>query len=104
MPIATRGSLESLICLLLTIEGGALFLAYDLQQALDTATRSPTSWPVAWTRVVLVQLLVAGMLFCWLAILRIRKRKFSTWLVLTELLTVSLFALLIYFRCTYWWA
>ncbi len=92
MPIATRGSLESLFCFLLAVEGGALFLAYR------------DAWSVTWTRVVLLQLLVAGILLSWLTILRIRNRKFNTWLVLTELLTVLLFALLIYFRCTYWWA
>ena len=92
MPIATRGSLGSLVCFLLAVEGGTLFLAYG------------DAWSVTWTRVVLLQLLVAGMLLSWLAILRIRKRQFNTWLVLTELLTVSLFSLLIYFRCTYWWA
>jgi hypothetical protein len=90
LPLSTRGSLESLTCLLLAVEGGILFLAYGY------------SWSVAWTRVALLQLLVAGVLLCWLTILRIRNRKFSTWLVLTELLTLTLFALLIYFRCTYW--
>ena len=92
LPLATRGSLESLTCLLLAVEGGILFLAYG------------PSWSVAWTRVALLQLLVAGVLLCWLTILRIRNRNFSTWLVLTELLTLTFFALLIYFRCTYYWA
>ena len=103
MLIATRGSLESLVCLLLALEGGALILAYvDKTGALDNFGLA--AWPVTWTRVVLVQLLVAGMLLSWLTILRIRKRHFNTWLVATELLTVFFFSLLVYFTCTYWQA
>ena len=54
--------------------------------------------------VTIAVVLVAGMLLSWLAILRIHNPQFNTWLLLTELLTVSLFSLLIYFRRTYWWA
>jgi hypothetical protein len=90
--IATRACLESLICLLLTSE--AVCLAY-FYEAND-------SWPVVWTRVTVLQLLVGIALFVWLTVLRIRKREFSTWVFSAEVITVLSFATNIYFHAAYW--
>jgi len=88
--IATRACLESLICLLLMSE--AVCLAFLHEQ----------SWPVVWTRVTVLQLLVGAALFFWLTVLRIRKRKFSTWVFCTEIITVLSFAANIYIHAAYW--
>ena len=90
--ISTRACLESLICLLLTSE--AVCLAY-FYEAND-------SWPVVWTRVTVLQLLVGIALFVWLTVLRIRKREFSTWVFSAEVITVLSFATNIYFHAAYW--
>ena len=92
--ISTRACLESLICLLLTSE--AVCLAY-FYEAND-------SWPVVWTRVTVLQLLVGIALFVWLTVLRIRKREFSTWVFSAEVITVLSFATNIYFHAAYWYA
>ena len=92
--ISTRACLESLICLLLTSE--AVCLAY-FYEAND-------SWPVVWTRVTVLQLLVGIALFVWLTVLRIRKREFSTWVFSAEVITVLSFAANIYFHAAYWYA
>jgi len=92
--ISTRACLESLICLLLTSE--AVCLAY-FYEAND-------SWPVVWTRVTVLQLLVGIALFIWLTVLRIRKREFSTWVFSAEVITVLSFATNIYFHAAYWYA
>ena len=88
--IATRACLESLICLLLMSEAVCLAFFYE------------HSWPVVWTRVTVLQLLVGAALFFWLTVLRIRKRKFSTWVFGTEIITVLSFAANIYFHAAYW--
>lgn len=88
--IATRACLESLICLLLMSEAVCLAFFYE------------HSWPVVWTRVTVLQLLVGAALFFWLTVLRIRKRKFSTWVFCTEIITVLSFAANIYFHAAYW--
>ena len=88
--IATRACLESLICLLLMSE--AVCLAFLHEQ----------SWPVVWTRVTVLQLLVGAALFFWLTVLRIRKRKFSTWVFCTEIITVLSFTANIYIHAAYW--
>ena len=92
--ISTRACLESLICLLLTSE--AVCLAY-FYEAND-------SWPVVWTRVTVLQLLVGIALFVWLTVLRIREREFSTWVFSAEVITVLSFATNIYFHAAYWYA
>ena len=88
--IATRACLESLICLLLMSEAVCLAFLHE------------HSWPVVWTRVTVLQLLVGAALFFWLTVLRIRKRKFSTWVFCTEIITVLSFATNIYFHAAYW--
>ena len=88
--IATRACLESLICLLLMSEAVCLAFFYE------------HSWPVVWTRVTVLQLLVGAALFFWLTVLRIRKRKFSTWVFCTEIITVLSFTANIYIHAAYW--
>lgn len=92
--IATRACLESLICLLLTSEAVCLAYFYEVND----------SWPVVWTRVTVLQLLVGIALFIWLTVLRIRRREFSTWVFSAEVITVLSFAANIYFHAAYWYA
>lgn len=89
--IATRACLESLICLLLMSEAVCLAFFYEPNY----------SWPVVWTRVTVLQLLVGAALFFWLTVLRIRKREFSTWVFSAEVITVLSFATNIYFHAAY---
>ena len=91
--IATRACLESLICLLLMSEAVCLTFFYE-----------QPSWPVVWTRVTVLQLVIAIALFFWLTILRVRKREFNTWLFCTEIITVLSFATNIYIHAAYWLA
>ena len=88
--VATRACLESLVSLLMMIETICLACYYE------------HSWPVVWTRVTVLQLLVGAALFFWLTVLRIRKRKFSTWVFCAEIITVLSFAANIYFHAAYW--
>lgn len=88
--IVTRACLESLVSLLLMSEAVCLAFFYE------------HSWPVVWTRVTVLQLLVGAALFFWLTVLRIRKRKFSTWVFCTEIITVLSFAANIYIHAAYW--
>ena len=93
--IATRACLDSLICLLLMSE--AVCLAFFYNSDYDSY-----SWPVVWTRVTVLQLLIGAALFFWLTVLRIRKREFSTWVFSAEVITVLSFATNIYFHAAYW--
>ena len=93
--IATRACLDSLICLLLMSEAVCLAFFYKSDYY---------SWPVVWTRVTVLQLLVGIALFIWLTVLRIRKREFSTWVFSAEVITVLSFATNIYFHAAYWYA
>ncbi len=95
--ISTRACLESLICLLLTSEAVCLAYFYKSDHYLH-------SWPVVWTRVTVLQLLIGAALFFWLTVLRIRKREFSTWVFSAEVITVLSFAANIYFHAAYWHA
>jgi len=90
--IGTRACLESLVCLLMMTETICLAFFYE------------HSWPVVWTRVTVLQIFVATALFFWMTVLRIRKRKFSTWLICTEIITVLSFAANIYIHAAYWLA